>query len=53
MHCYQPMLTAREIYFYKFVLEKVFFVSYITNNLKTGPDGNYEFCFPWDRSVSN
>ena len=34
-------LTARKIYFHKFVHEKMFFfVRYITNHLKTGPSGN-------------
>lgn len=41
MHCYSRMLTARNIYFYKFVLENVFLRElYITNHLKIGPSGN-------------
>ena len=41
MHCYQQMLTAGKIYFYKFVHEKGFLRELnITKNLKTGPDGN-------------
>ena len=42
MHCYPRMLTAaRKIYFYKFVLEKVFLRElYVTDHLKIGPSGN-------------
>ena len=43
MHCYQQMLTALEIYFYKFVHEKVFVVSYITNNLRLVPTETVSF----------
>ena len=46
MHYYPRMLTTREINSHKFVHEKVFFfVGYITNHFKTGPEGNIYF-FP-------
>ena len=63
MHYYPRMLTTREIYSHKFVHEKVFFfVGYITNAFKTGPEaniyiwlrflGNKITCFPRDQSLS-
>ena len=46
------MLTGHEIYFHKFVQEKVFFVGYITNHLKTGPSGNIEILRKQNLTVS-
>ena len=48
---YPGMLTGREIYFYKFVQEKFFFMGY-NNPLKDWSLGKQLILFPWNLNVT-